>query len=247
MASGDSAEPARIAAEIAPQLDRVRLAVSGFMRTKTEEVSKRYDVPAPALLVLGMLRHTLPGRVVAVDDVLELFVYAPSEQTRAGIDALVTSGAVESARGHALAVTDFGREILHTFFGLSREFIDALWAGHAERVAALLPIAEQAAAAVSETGGAAARIMTPPYDPPDASPALRLAERLSVLRFHRFDAHAEAWRDEGLSAEQVQALEPGEQRDRIEAETNRRAAAPYAVLEPQQRLDLLGGLQQLPS
>ena len=47
--------------------------------------------------------------------------------------------------------------------------------------------------------------------------------------------------------EKVQSLGAGPQRDRIEDETNRLAAAPYAALDPAERVDLLGGLGALPN
>ena len=244
---GGAADPARFAAEIAPCLDRTRLAVVAFLRTKADEVAQQYGITAPALQVLGMLRNTLPDRVVAVDDVLGLFLYSPSEEIRSALGLLVTSGVLESGRGHAVVVTDKGREIVHVLFGLTLEFIDPLWAGHDELVTTLLPLADRACATVTTTGGAAVRVVAPPYDPPNASPALKLAERLTPLRFHRFDAHAEAWRNEGLTVEEVQALDPGPLLDKIEAETNRWAAAPYCALEPAERLELLRGLEALPT
>jgi antitoxin (DNA-binding transcriptional repressor) of toxin-antitoxin stability system len=194
-----------------------------------------------------MLRNSVGGRIVAVDDVLGLFLYSDGELIRSTLDELVTAGVLESARGHAVAVTDKGREIVHLVFGMTQEFLDQLWTGHTELVARLLPLADRACAAVSATGGAAVRVVTPVYNPPDASPALKLAERLTPLRFHRFDAHAEAWRAEGLTVEEIQALDPGPLLDKIEAETNRWAAAPYCVLEPDERAELLHGLSALPA
>ena len=41
-------------------------------------------------------------------------------------------------------------------------------------------------------------------------------------------------------------MEPGPRRDRIEVDTNRRAAAPWAALAADERLDLLAGLGALP-
>ena len=243
---GGTAEPARFAAEIAPLLDRHRMTIVRHVGSKTDELSQRTGIPAPALQVLGMLRHTMPDRVVAVDDVLSGFLYLPADQIRSALDQLGTSGALESGRGNAVALTDLGRSVVIGAFEVTQEFLGELWAGHEELVASLLPLADRACAAVATTGGAAVRVVSPVYDPPNASPALRFAERLTPLRFHRFDAHADAWRSAGLTVDEVQALDPGPQLDRIEAETNRWAAAPYCALEPAERLDLLRGLEALP-
>ncbi|MDP1806171.1 MAG: hypothetical protein Q8K72_13450 [Acidimicrobiales bacterium] len=76
---------------------------------------------------------------------------------------------------------------------------------------------------------------------------MRLAERLTPLRFHRFDAHVAAWEAEGLTAQEVQTLDAGPVRDRIEEATNRLSATPYAVLDAGERVELLGGLGALPN
>ena len=73
-----------------------------------------------------------------------------------------------------------------------------------------------------------------------------MSERLTGLRFHRFDAHVAAWRAAGLTPDQIKALRNGPARTAIEADTNRRAATPYAALDPAERLELLAGLGALP-
>jgi len=244
---GGTPEPAQIAAEIAPLSDRTRLAVVAVLRSKAEEVAARYAITPPALQTLGMLRNTLPDRMVSIDDVLELFVYSPPEPIRSSIEQLVAADVLAPAGENSVVITAKGRDVVHTMFELTQEFADGLWAAHAELVERLLPLADRACTAVTKSGGAACRVVAPVYDPPGASSALKLAERLTPLRFHRFDAHVEAWRSEGLTVEEVQALDSGPQHDRIEAATNRWAAAPYCALEPHERLELLRGLESLPS
>lgn len=236
-----------MAAEVAPVIDRLRMAVVGRLSAMTSEVSARFGVAAGALPVLGMLRNTLPDRVAAVDDVLNLFLYLPPDQVRASLDQLVADGALVTAGDGGVALTEAGRAIVLGLFAETQVFLDELWADHDAVLAAVLPLADRACAAATESGGAAVRVVAPPYDPPGASPALRLAERLTPLRFHRFDAHADAWRAEGLTVAEVQVLGAGPVRDRIEQETNRRAAAPYAVLTAEERLTLLRGLERLPT
>jgi hypothetical protein len=243
---GGTAEPARYAAEIAPQLDRARLAIVAFLRGALPDVADRYGLTPDALQPLGMLRNTLPDRAVAIDDVLELFIYSAPEPIRASIETLIAADILSPAGDDRIAVTAKGREIVHVVFSQTQQFIDELWAGHADLVARLLPLADRACAAVTATGGAAVRVVAPCYDVPNASPALKLSERLTPLRFHRFDAHVDAWRSEGLTVEEVQALEPGPLLDKIELATNRWAYAPYCGLQDAERLELLRGLEQLP-
>jgi hypothetical protein len=244
---GGTSDLTQYAAEIAPLLDRARLAVVAFLRTKADEVAQHYAITAPALQTLGMLRNTLPDRDAAIDDVLELFIYSKPDQIRSNIEELITGDVLVSIGDDRVLVTHRGREIVHTMFGLTQQFIDGLWEAHADLVARLLPIADRACAAVTTTGGAAVRVVAPVYDSPGASPALMLAERQTPLRFHRFDAHVEAWRSEGLTVQEIQALDSGPQHERIELATNRWAAAPYCGLDPAERLELLRGLESLPA
>ena len=81
------------------------------------------------------------------------------------------------------------------------------------------------------TGGDAYLTMAPPYEPADATVGALLHHRLSVLRYHRADAHAAAWQAAGLTSEAVTQLPAGPMRSAIEAETNRRAGMPYATLK----------------
>jgi hypothetical protein len=242
----DPSSPARVAAEIAPVIDRLRLAVAGAVRERAPELAQRIGIPIVAGPILGMLRNTMPNRVVEIDDVVEVFVYMPAEQIRSGVDQLIAADALAAVDGKGVALTDRGRGAVLEMFGSMQVFVDQLWEGCDEAVAATFPLAEVVCGAVAATGGASVRVVAPPYDPPGASPALRLIERLTPLRFHRFDAHARAWREEGLTAAEIQQLDAGEQRDRIERRTNELAAAPYAALNPAERLALIHGLASLP-
>lgn len=247
MQMGASLDPDHVAAAIAPIIDRIRMSIVRSVGAVESEVAERLDVPAPLLRMLGMLRNTAPDRVVKIEDVLEVFLYQPLEQIKGAIDALIRAGLAEAVGDDELRLTRSSMVLVPEVFGKMQSFLDELWSGQSELVAQLLPIAQRACAAVTESGGAATRVMAPPYQVPRASAALLLAETLTPLRFHRFDAHAAAWRAEGLTVEQIQQLGPGEQRERIEAETNRRAAAPYGVLSESERFILVSGLGALPN
>ncbi|MEO3745271.1 hypothetical protein [Plantactinospora sp. B5E13] len=88
--------------------------------------------------------------------------------------------------------------------------------------------------------------MAPPYEPDGTPPGVLLLNRLGTLRYHRADAHAAAWQAAGHTARSIVALAPGAERLAIEWETDRRAAGPYAVLTPPERLRLLADLATLP-
>ncbi|HWC36073.1 MAG TPA: hypothetical protein VG650_14785 [Mycobacteriales bacterium] len=245
MQTGDPLDASSVAAAIAPVIDRLRMAVVRAIRPAQAEIAERTGVPEAVLGPIGNLRNLMPDRSAAVDDVLALFVYQPAERIRAALDGLRAAGMLEG--GDDVRLGGPGQLVVSELFARTQTFLDEAWWEHADLIASLLPIAQRACAAVAETGGAATRVVAPPYEPPGASPALLLAETLSPLRFHRHDAHTWAWQAEGLTAEQIQQLEPGPQRQRIEAETNRRAAAPYAVLTGAERFRLCTGLGALPN
>jgi hypothetical protein len=102
-------------------------------------------------------------------------------------------------------------------------------------------------AAGQATGGPAFRAMAPVYEPPDATPAVRLTSRLGALRHHRADAHRAAWTAAGLTLDQLRAL-PADSTERraVEAETDRLDSPLYQILSPGEREELLAGLGALP-
>lgn len=247
MHTGESLEPVRVAAAIAPIIDRLRMSVVRAVQPMEAEVAERLGLPEGVLGPLGMLRNTMPDQVIALDDLLEVFVYQPPETVLRTVDRLTTANLLESVGDGEIRLTKASHPLVHEVLGRMQSFLDELWSDRGPLVEGLLPLARRACAAVGDSGGEATRVMAPPYDPPSASPALLLAEALTPLRFHRHDAHAQAWRAEGLTVEGIQQLAPGPQRQRIEDETNRLAAAPYAVLSADERFTLVTGLGALPN
>jgi hypothetical protein len=112
--------------------------------------------------------------------------------------------------------------------------------------AALNDLAGRVVQAGLATGGDAYLTMAPPYESADATVGVLLHHRLSVLRYHRADAHAAAWQAAGLTAEAMIQLPEDPMRTAIEAEMNRRAGVPYAALSVDERVALLAGLAALP-
>ena len=238
-------ETQQVAALIAPVVDRLRNAVSRAVMARAGELTQAYGVGDGGAIIMAMLRNALPNRAVTRGQLGAVLMYMPPAQVDAGVAEAIAAGLLGD--DGSLAATDRGRAFLEALYGMLSDAVAAMWAGHDAQVEALLPLTATVLAAASETGGPAFAVMAPPYEPTDAATSIRLAERLTPLRFHRFDAHVAAWQAEGLAVEEVQALGPGPVRDRIEEETNRRAAAPYAALDPPSRLELLGGLGALPN
>ena len=241
----DPVSAERVAALVAPVIDRLRHAMVTAIRVRGGELARAFGIEERAAMTMGMLRNALPRRTVTRAELYAVLHYLPRAQVDAGVAEAVAAGLLVD--DGVLGATARGRECLDRFYAIGSDVVTDLWSGHEARVESLLALTSRLLDVASETGGPAFAVMAPPYEPAGATPAMRLAELLTPLRFHRFDAHIWAWEAEGLTVEEVQSLGAGPVRDRIEAETNRLAAAPYAALDPAERLELLGGLGALPN
>jgi hypothetical protein len=174
--------------------------------------------------------------------------YEPAEGVLAEVDELVAGG--------WLAPTDDGlvpdqrvRDFLDDLYDLHARVAGALWPADQPRPASVTWLADATdvlLGAATDTGGPAFTAFAPPYERPGDPPGLLLFNRLAALRYHRSDAHAAAWSARGLSADAVQALAADSAlRREIEADTNRRAAPPFAELPAADRLTFLAGLAAL--
>ncbi len=241
----DPLSPERVAALVAPVIDRLRSGIARSVMARSGEIVGEFGVGEHAGVTMAMLRNALPTRTVTREELRTVLRYVAPEQVEAGVAEAVAGGLLDD--DGALRATARGRACLDRFYAIGSDVVASLWSGHEARVDALLGLTKRLVDAAMETGGPAFAVMAPPYEPAGAGPAMRLAEQLTPLRFHRFDAHISAWEAEGLTVAEVQALGPGPVRDRIEDETNRLAAPPYAALEPAERVELLGGLGALPN
>jgi hypothetical protein len=245
--SADAVSPERTAALVAPVIDRLRQAFAAAAREASTDLGSSVGLSEPGLLILAMLRNTMPDRQVTREQVRAVLRYMPVSHVDAGLAGAFGAAMFEGSTEETFSLSDRGRDVVERLYRLTSDVVCRLWAGHDERVARLIPIARHALDAATATGGPAFAVMSPPYEPANARPAMVLAELLTPLRFHRFDAHVAAWQAAGLTVADVVALPAGPERDRIEEETNRLAAVPYAALRPDERLEFLGGLGALPN
>jgi hypothetical protein len=146
----------------------------------------------------------------------------------------------------SIQATGNGRVVLTEMYKASAGAAGELWAGQEGSLAGLSALAGRVVDAALVTGGDAYKAMAPPYEPADAGAGLLLHTRLSVLRYHRADAHAAAWQAAGLTSAAISQMAAGPVRDTIEAETNRQAGIPYTALDPDERMRFLAGLAALP-
>ena len=234
-----------IAAAIAPIIDRLRIGIALRLRNASVEIAATAGIGAEGGRTFAMLRNTHPTRPVPLDDIRGVFTYMPPDAVQAGIDEIAGAGLVD-ADETSLVLSPVGRDLMAKFGELATATADDLW-GSAPVTTRLCGLTSRVFEAAKETGGPTFALMSPFDRPLDASPASRLAELLTALRFHRYDCHVAAWRDAGLTVAEVVALSDGPQRDAIEEATNRGAGAPYGVLAEGERFDLVAGLGSLPS
>jgi hypothetical protein len=243
---GSPLEASNVAASIAPIIDRLRLAIASRMRSAGVEIGGAYGFGPEGGRTLAMLRNTVPDRAVAVDAVRAMFVYLPADAVQAGLDELTTSGLVD-IDGATLRLSAPGREAMDRFWAMAVQVADDLWSS-APSITQLSSLVEAAVDRARQSAGTTFGVIAPPADgsgPAATTAASTLAELLTALRFHRFDCHVAAWRGEGLTATEVSTLADQDLVARIEAETNRLAADPYAVLAPDERFVLVAGLGAL--
>jgi len=238
--------PDRYASLIAPVLERLTFAIV------RQSVSQASGAPASggpttdSMRMFAQLRSALAGRTVTAAGIAAVYRYRDPDEVRRDLDGLVAAGLIDVAADGAVQATETGRRMLAAMYQTGAEVTSQLWGQYDDALAGLNDLAGRVVQAGLATGGEAYLTMAPPYEPVDATVGLLLHHRLSVLRYHRADAHAAAWQAAGLTSETVAQLDTGPARAAIEEETNRRAGLPYADLSADERLVFLGGLAALP-
>ncbi|MFB9681814.1 hypothetical protein [Streptosporangium vulgare] len=228
------------AASIAPLIDAVNLGVHIASRPLSRELTERSGLQTDLLVDL---RFVLPARPLTAVGLAALYRYNPFD--RSEIDVQIAQGTLVEDGG-VLRATATALSFIASLYEAHAAVTGELWAARADRLPELADLAGRLVEAGAVAGGGAAFAQAaPPHEPAGTPPGVLLFNRLAVLRYHRADAHADAWARAGLSAAQVIALPPGAVRDRIEAQTNRRAARPYASLTTRDRQAFLLGLSAL--
>ena len=212
------------------------------------------------------LRFTLPVRPLTRRSLATVYRYGDAAELAAEIREHFDQGTLRSGDG-ALRPTAKALAFIDWLYAVHAATTERIWAGHDLQTLADLagrvvdaagagadgepggdhggelsgePIGERG----GEPGGASAA-MAPPYEPVGTPAGVLLFNRLAALRYYRADAHAAAWRAAGLTAAEIVTLGPGPLRDRIERETNQRAAAPYGAITEHERALFHGGLLAL--
>ncbi|MFG1838204.1 hypothetical protein ACGFH8_07185 [Micromonospora sp. NPDC049175] len=247
--------PHRVAGLLAPAVDRVfRAGMLAGRDGGGAELSQRYGGPtANGFLVDLRTRLAAPGGTVDAPGFAAITRYGDPLVVRRTVDKQVAHGMLHRRPDGALSATERGAAFLAELYQVHAEVTEELWAGHDERVSRLvamlgrlLSYALVLADEEGDRGGSAFAAMAPPHEPDGTPSGVLLLNRLGTLRYHRADAHAEAWAAAGHTASSIATLPAGPERLAIELETDRRAAGPYSVLGADERLTMLADLAALP-
>ena len=236
----------RYAALFSPVIERLTFAVVQRAMSRGADLPDRYQTTADAIRMFGQLRTTLAGRAVSRAALAAVYRYHPPEDLGRNLATLATTGLVIIADDGAIRATEKGHRLLDEMYDTGADITATLWADQFDTLPGINTLAGRLVTAGLTTGGTAFATMAPPHEPADAPVGLLVHHRLEVLRYHRADAHAAAWQAAGLTAAEIQQMPAGSARATIEAETNRRAGAPFAALTPEERLEFLAALAALP-
>jgi hypothetical protein len=240
----------RCAELVAPAISRTFIAGMKAGGDEGRALVESYGGPAIGYLI--DLRNPLAaGRRLTMADLRSVYRYADPAEVEETVARSVAHGLLAQAPDGSVAASARGHAFLRDLFALHGRALARRWERHhAAMVDRLGGLLARLVAEAGATGGAAWAVQAPPYEPAGTPPGVLLVNRLSVMRFHRADAHAAAWQAAGLTAAEIQAMPWGTQwtaqRRRIEDDTNRNAAPPYAVLSVNERLALLADLAALP-
>jgi hypothetical protein len=244
--SDDPLSSVATARAVAPIIDRLRMALVARTVPALRQLAIESGVGADGAQTLAMMRNAQPDRIVHRDQVAAVFRYLPPEQVERGIAEALAAGVVAEVGDEQLVMTAAGREFLVVFAAEFEAAIAERWGGQEHRIESLSPLVTRVVEEAVETGGDAFGLVAPVYVLEGTSAGFVLAEQLTPLRFHRYDAHVAAWRAAGWDAQRAASEPDGPEREAVEADTDVRSGPPYEVLSPSERLALVAGLGALP-
>lgn len=131
----DPLAPERVAALVAPVVDRLRNAARSSI-ARSGELARQFGVGDAAMVTMAMLRNALPVRAVTRQQVHAVLAYWPPERVDAGIAEAVAAGLL--GEGDPMEATARGRDFVAGIYALGSEVVGQLWAGHEPRVESLL-------------------------------------------------------------------------------------------------------------
>ena len=97
--------PDRCAALVAPQIERLTIAVIHASIKRAGPRVVTYGVPLEAIDIVGQLRTGLAARPVSAAGLAAIYRYRDADQVRRNLDTLASAGIIERAGGGAIRAT----------------------------------------------------------------------------------------------------------------------------------------------
>jgi hypothetical protein len=240
-------DPSRVAELVAPHLARLRDVISERLRPYVPGLVTAYGIDVATGTVLGLLRNHPPEAAFPAEALAEAFSAAPAASVWETLNACQETGLLEEDGEGCLRRTALGMAFTGELVDIATQVAVELWSGQHELVTRMVSLLEKAAMEAAAEPGARMRVFDWPRHPAGTPDEQILAELLASMRYHRGDVLGWVSAAEGLTPEEVQALPPGRARDTIEVRTNRIAGRPFALLDVEERHELVDGLAALPS
>ena len=238
-------DAASFASLIAPIIDRTAISVHNAVGK--DEIAALRGEHRFHPIALALFAGPLAAGPISQDEFAELTRYQHFGSTDSFLAGLSDRGAIVIGADGSLTPTAAGTAVAEALVALQASAVTRLYEPRQSSVRALREIIEVArTAAVADPLSLLARYCDRSWLPDDASDAARIWDCAIVLRMHRSDAHAQAWKEAGRTVTEIRAMGPSEARDAIERRTNELAATPWRPLSDAQRLHLLAGLGALP-
>lgn len=261
-----------IAAALAPDVDRLVVAIHRHMARRRAEVAALLEqtaVPSPALIV-DLRPFLLESSLIADGVVREFLRFIPPREAKLLLDRLEKSRALIRA-GAGFVPSAGARRFAQATTAMQAEIVSLLWRDHGDAVAAAYPVLGSAVRAAPSTLPLFGPLRALPE--PETSRTSALHHRLTLFRYLRSDHHVAVLGEFGLTVGQAKSVDaawrgdelapeaevaPGwvdgsgnltesglRRRTAIEAETNVRVAAAFDDLADIETL--AGALAVLPS
>lgn len=236
--------PATFSSLIAPVIDRTAISLHSTVDKAKLQALRGDNRFHPGALAL--FAGPLASGGMSQFEYNELTRYEHFGSSADFLTGLAERGAVEVTDGQ-IRTTAAAIEVARNVVILQSEAVTSLFEPRQSLVADVCAIILKARlAAIADFISPLSQLMGRAWLPDDASDAARIWDASVVLRMHRADSHAIAWKEAGLTAPEIRVLPPGDARDAIERRTNELAATPWAALSPDERITLLSGLAALP-
>ncbi|MGH3473515.1 MAG: helix-turn-helix domain-containing protein, partial [Aeromicrobium sp.] len=185
------------AAEVAPEIDRLVLAVNNSV--DNARLSEAAGDRVVDWMVLNQFGDFLAAGVLTPQIAPSRSPYRPREVVRARLHELVEQGLVEH-RGQALAAAGELLPLIGAFMDARADAAATLWRDHDDDVDQASQTAQELGALASDDHivAVAHRAIPEPEDP-----YLRLHSRLVTLRYVRQHDHVAAWQSHGLTSPEI--------------------------------------------